>query len=33
MSQGFDIQLLLRDPKAALLPVLRTISGWEQVSC
>jgi len=25
------VQLLLRDPKTALLPVLSTIVGWEQV--
>ncbi len=30
-SQELDVQLLLRDPKTALLPVLRTIVGWEQV--
>ena len=31
MSLELDIQQLLKDPKAALLPVLRTINGWEQV--
>ena len=32
MSQDLDIQLLLKDPKTALLPVLQTIKGWEQVA-
>lgn len=32
MSLEVDVQLLLKNPKRALLPVLRNISGWEQVS-
>ena len=32
MSLEIDVQLLLRDPKEALLPVLTTIHGWEQAS-
>ncbi|KAL0037335.1 hypothetical protein WJX79_002468 [Trebouxia sp. C0005] len=32
MSQKFDVQVLLRDPKTALLPVLKTIIGWEQAT-
>ena len=32
MSQTLDMHVLLKDPKAALLPVLKTIHGWEQVN-
>ena len=32
MSQALDVEVLLKDPKAALLPVLKTIHGWEQVN-
>lgn len=32
MSLDVDVQLLLKDAKTALLPVLRNITGWEQVS-
>ena len=31
MSQEVDVELLLKDPKTALLPVLRKIPNWEQV--
>ena len=32
MSQEVDVELLLTDPKTALLTVLRKIPNWEQVS-
>ena len=27
-----DVQLLLRDPRAALFPMLTKVRGWEEVS-
>ena len=32
MLQEVDVEMLLSDPKTALLPVLRKIPGWEQES-
>ncbi|KAL3159579.1 hypothetical protein ABBQ38_009993 [Trebouxia sp. C0009 RCD-2024] len=32
MSLEVDVQLLLKDPKTALFPVLRKINGWEQAA-